>query len=78
MSQEAYDKFTLVKALELVDEDLAIQVMSDPCLDKRELNIVLTASLLGHIIDKKTKEPLKLSNKVMMAGFRNLLNRVDE
>ena len=76
MSKEIYDKFTILKALELTDEDLAIKVMSDPDLDSKEINMVLTASLLGSVVDKKTKEPLKLSNKVMMAGFNNLLNRV--
>ena len=78
MSTAAYDKLTMVKALELTDEDLAIKVMSDPNLDSKELNIILTASLLGRVVNKKTKEPLKLSNKVMMAGFNNLLNRVSK
>jgi hypothetical protein len=68
----------MVKALELTDEDLAIKVMSDPNLDSKELNIILTTSLLGLVVNKKTKEPLKLSNKVMMAGFNNLLNRVSK
>jgi len=78
MSTEAYNKLTMVKALELTDEDLAIKVMSDPNLDSKELNIILTTSLLGLVVNKKTKEPLKLSNKVMMAGFNNLLNRVSK
>lgn len=78
MSRGVYNKLTIIKALELADEDLAIKVMSDPNLDSKELNIVLTASLLGRVVNKKTKEPLKLSNKVMMAGFNNLLNRVSK
>jgi len=78
MSQEAYDKFTTIKALELVDEDLAVQAMSDPDLDKRDLNLILNTGLMGNVVDKKTKKPLKLSNKVMQAGFLNLLKRVDE
>ena len=78
MSQEAYDKFTTIKALELVDEDLAVQAMSDPDLDKRDLNLILNTGLMGAVVDKKTKKPLKLSNKVMQAGLLNLLKRIDE
>ena len=78
MSQEAYDKFTTIKALELVDEDLAIELMSDPDLDKRDLSIILNTGLMGAVVDKKTKKPLKLSNKVMQAGLLNLLKRIDE
>jgi hypothetical protein len=78
MSQEAYDKFTIIKALELVDEDLAIELMSDPDLDKRDLSIILNTGLMGAVVDKKTKKPLKLSNKVMQAGLLNLLKRIDE
>ena len=78
MSQEAYDKFTTIKALETVDEDLAVQVMSDPNLDKRDLNLILNTGLMGNVVDKKTKKPLKLSNKVMQAGLLNLLKRIGE
>lgn len=78
MSKETYDMLTMVKALEQTDEELAIKVMSDPELDRKDLDKVLTASLMGHVINKKTKEPLKLSTKVMQAGFLNLLDRAEK
>ena len=76
MERRAYLNTTMVKALEEVDEKLAEQVMSDPNLDGKELSEVLQASLMGEIVNKHTGEPIKLSNKVMMAGFRNKLNQL--
>ena len=31
---------------------------------------------MGSIVNKTTGEPLKLSNEVLMAGFRNRLNQM--
>lgn len=76
MKRRAYLNTTMVKALEEVDEKLAEQVMSDPNLDGKELSEVLQASLMGEIVNKNTGEPMKLSNKVMMAGLRNKLNQL--
>jgi hypothetical protein len=76
MSRRAYLNTTMVKALEEVDEKLAEQVMSDPNLGGKELSEVLQASLTGEIVNKNNGEPMKLSNKVMMAGFRNKLNQL--
>ena len=76
MKRRVYLNTTMVKALEEVDEKLAEQVMSDPNLDGKELSEVLQASLMGEIVNKNTGEPMKLSNKVMMAGLRNKLNQL--
>jgi len=50
--------------------------VSDENLDGKELSEIITASLMGSIVDKKTKEPLKLSNAVLMAGIRNRMNQL--
>ena len=76
MKRRTYLNTTIVKALELVDEKLAEQVISDPNIDGEELCEVLQVSLMGEIVNKHTGEPIKLSNKVMMAGFRNKLNQL--
>jgi len=65
MKNRAYNNTTAVKALEQVDEELAVKALSDPNLDGEELSEILTTSLMGHIVNKDTKEPMKLSNKVM-------------
>ncbi len=70
-SKRIYDNYTSLKALELADESKAIEVISNPDLDSDELNELLTTSILGRIINKDTNKPLKLSNKVMSAGFHN-------
>ena len=76
MKRRTYLNTTIVKALELVDDKLAEQVISDPNIDGEELSEVLQVSLMGEIVNKHTGEPIKLSNKVMMAGFRNKLNQL--
>ena len=73
-----FNNSTALKALEEVDETLAIKVASDPNLDGKELSEMLTASLMGNIVNKETGEPMKLSNKVMMAGILNRMNQLDE
>lgn len=75
MKNRAYNNTIAVKALEQVDEELAVKALSDPNLDCEELSEILTTSLMGHIVNKDTKEPMKLSNKVMAAG---LLNRMQQ
>lgn len=65
MKNRAYNNTTAVKALEQVNEKLAIKALSDSKLDGEELSEILTTSLMRHIVNKDTKEPMKLSNKVM-------------
>jgi len=66
-----YNNTTAMKALEDVNEDLAIKVISDPNLDGEELSEILEASMMGKIVNKNSKQPMKLSNKVLMAGLLN-------
>ena len=76
MKNRAYNNTTAVKALEQVDEELAVKILSDPNLDGAELSEILTTSLMGHIVNKDTKEPMKLSNKVMAAGILNRMQQL--
>ncbi len=68
-----YFNLTALKALEEIDKDKAIQAISDPDLDRKELAEVIEGSMMGKIVFKKDNTPLKLSNEVVMAGLRNLL-----
>lgn len=67
---------TMLKALEKVDKKKAIEAIANPNLDSKELCELLECSLLGKIVNKNTDKPMKLSNDVLMAGFRNMLNQV--
>ena len=77
MSKEMINNLTALKALEEVDKDLAIQAISNPNLDGKELSELLESSLMGRVIYKDTKEPLKLSNEVVMAGLLNKLLQIN-
>jgi hypothetical protein len=74
--ERAYNNTTAVKALEQVDEELAIKALSDPKLDGEELSEILTTSLMGHIVNKKSNKPMNLSNKVVMAGIVNRMQQL--
>lgn len=71
-------KFNLVllTTLEDVDKSKALEVISDPLLDGKELSALLEASMLEEFVDKNTNKPLKLSNEVIMAGLRNKILRL--
>jgi hypothetical protein len=71
-----YNNATMLKALEEVDKDKAIEAISNPNLDGKELSELLECSMLGKIVNKHTNEPMKFGNDVMMAGLRNKLNQV--
>jgi len=66
----------LIKAVEEIDENAAIEIMSNSNLDGQELSEVLNAHFCETIKDKETNEPLQLSSKVVMAGIRNRLNQL--
>jgi hypothetical protein len=74
--QQDYNNYTMLKALEQTDASLVKQVISDPDLDGKELTKILEIGIMGSIVNKTTGEPLKLSNEVLMAGFRNRLNQM--
>jgi hypothetical protein len=74
--QRIYDNATMLKALDEVDREKAIEVISTPNLDGKELSELLECSMLGKIVNKHTNEPMQFSKEVMMAGFRNKLNQV--
>ena len=76
IKNRAYNNTTAIKALEEVDKELAIKVLSNPNLDGEELSEILVTSMIGNIVNKDTKKPMKLSNKVMMTGLRNKMNQV--
>lgn len=76
MKNKNYNNFTLVKALEEVSEDLAVELVSTPDLDPKELTNIIGTSIMGNVINKETKEPLKLSNKVLGAAIINRVNQI--
>ncbi len=77
MSKErTFNNLVILKALEDVDKDKAIEVISEPNLDGTELSELLECSLMGMIVNKESGKPLQLSNEVLMAGLRNKLNQV--
>lgn len=60
-----------LKALEQTDENLAVQVISNPNLDGKELSGILEKQFSDK--HNKTNEHLQLSNTVLMAGLHNRL-----
>jgi hypothetical protein len=77
-NKRAFDNTRLLKALEEVDKDLAIEAISNKELNGRELSEILETSLRGTIVDKETGEPLKLDREVLMAGLRNRFFQISE
>lgn len=73
--ERTYANFTMIRALEEVDLEKAIAVVSDPDLNGEELSEIMEASMMGRIINKKTGEPSKLHIKVMQAA---MINKVDQ
>jgi hypothetical protein len=77
--QRAYDNFTMIKALEEVDEKLAIELVSDGSVSPDELSEVLMCHLAGKVVNKETKEPSKLSENVAKAILKNvMLQKLDK
>ncbi len=74
--QRMYDNATMLKALEEVDKNKAIQAISNPNLDGKELSELLECSMLRKVVYKDTGKPLQFSNEVLMAGLKNKLNQV--
>jgi hypothetical protein len=73
-----YDNFTALKALEEIDKEKAIQVISDPLLDGQELSEIIECSLLGKIVDRTSGDPIKLDNTTMMAAIRNRFKQLQQ
>ena len=69
------NNFLMLKALEEVDEEKAIKAISDPNLDDTELSHLLESGLMGKY-SLKDGTVLKLSNKVLAAGFLNKIKRL--
>lgn len=74
--ERIYNNATMLKALEEVDKEKAIQVISDPNLDPKELSELIECSLMGKIVNKSTGKPMKFSNELVMAGIRNRINQI--
>ena len=64
-----------LKALEQTDEKLAVQVISNPDLDGKELSGILDKQFLDKI--NNTNKHLQLNNTVLMAGLRNRLIQIN-
>jgi len=72
------NSFLLIHCLDAVDKEKAVQVISDPELDTKELASVVEDSLMGNIVNKTENKTLHLSDEVMMAGFQNLINKAEK
>lgn len=66
-----------LKALEEVSIEKAVEVVSSPTIDGKELSAVIECSLMGKVVLKENNEPLKLSNKVLMAAILNRLKQIE-
>ena len=64
------NQLMMVKALELVDENLAIELLSNEKLDRKDLSFIVQDGLMN-------KGNLKLSPTVLMAGIRNIMSRIE-
>ena len=73
--ERTYANFTMIRALEELDLEKAIAVVSDPDLNGEELADIMEASMMGHIVNKETGEPSKLNIRVMQAA---MINKVDQ
>lgn len=74
--EQNFNNFTMMQAIDEVDRKLAVEIISDPQLDGTELSSLLTTSLMGNVVNKKTGEPAKLSNEVLVAGMLNRMNQL--
>lgn len=72
----AFNNTTLIKTIEEIDENVAIEMISNPNLDGTELSEVLNSHFCKTIKNKNTNESLQLSNKVVLAGLFNRLNQL--
>lgn len=70
----AIKNLSLVEALQETDEKLAIKLVSSEDLCQEELSELICSSMMGSIINKNTKEPLKLNKKVLQAALLNKVN----
>jgi hypothetical protein len=75
-NERLYNNLTMLKALEEVDIDKAIEALSNPNLDPSELTEIIEGSMMGKIVFKESQEPLKLDNRIIMAGIRNRFNQI--
>lgn len=76
MEKHHYNNALMLKVLEETDKDKAIEAISNPNLDGKELSELLECSLLGKIVNKDTGKPMEFSKEVVMAGLRNKLNQI--
>lgn len=75
--QRMYDNATMIKALQDVDEDKAIEALSNINLDSEELVEFLDCVFMNRIVNKKTGEPIQFSSRVKMAAVRNRIEQID-
>ena len=74
MNNTTFNTITL-KALEETDEKLAVQVISNPDLDGKELSGILDKQFLDKI--NNTNKHLQLSNTTLMTGLHNRLIQIN-
>ncbi len=70
-----YNEYTVLKALEDLEPEKAVQVFDEhPDLDQETISRLMDAHFMNRVIEKDTKEPLKLNDKTVMAILRNRVN----
>jgi hypothetical protein len=57
-------------ALDQVDPEKAVQVLTEPTLDQKELGWILSDSMAGMLVHKDTGEPMKLSPETTKAVLK--------
>lgn len=73
--EQRYNSLTMAIALDQVDQDKAIEVLTRPELDQKELGWILSDSMGGMLVSKKSGEPLKLSPKTTKAVLKAYMIR---
>ena len=68
--------YLLIKTIDKVDIDRAIQIITDPDIDTQELSDLIKMSITGTIIDKNNKA-IKLSTKLVLTAIKTHKLNID-
>lgn len=74
--KKTINNFILLKTIEDVDENDAIEIVSNPNLDGKELSEILDVHFSKKLKYKDGGKPLQLNNKVVVAGMLNRLQQL--
>jgi len=72
MTNDRINRLIIVKALEEISKPLAKELVSNNHLDRKELSQILEDGLMIN------RDELKLSAKVLCAGFLNIINQHEQ